>query len=170
MLTRKITMMAAALCVAGAAQADQPAAIADLTGKDGQSAGRVEIYDTDNGLLFRVSASGLSSGWHGFHVHETGDCGNDFKAAGGHYAPEGSAHGYMSENGAHAGDLPNIWADESGEAHADIHSAVLGMMDGSAPLMDADGSAIMIHAEGDNYQDVDSAGGRVACGVIEAAG
>ncbi|MGD9617290.1 MAG: superoxide dismutase family protein [Alphaproteobacteria bacterium] len=39
---------------------------------------------------------------------------------------------------------------------------------GPFPLLDGDGSAIMIHAAPDDYRDSDSAGGRIACGVVKA--
>merc|ERR1712062_753216 len=36
------------------------------------------------GVFFRGEIEGLSPGKHGFHVHQTGDTGNNCKAAGGH--------------------------------------------------------------------------------------
>ena len=42
----------------------------------------------------------------------------------------------------------------------------LSVAEGTAPLMDDDGSALIIHENGDTYQSDAGAGGRVACGVI----
>jgi Cu/Zn superoxide dismutase len=37
---------------------------------------------------------------------------------------------------------------------------------GPFPLLDNDGSAIMIHDHSDDYADMDSAASRIACGVV----
>lgn len=143
--------------------------MAMLADRDGQQAGEVHIYRTADGLLFRVAATGLSEGWHGFHVHETADCSGDFSAAGGHYAPDGADHGFLSDNVPHPGDLPNVYADAQGRVMADLQSTRLSVDGDEAPLFDDDGSAIMVHAQADNYQDVSSAGDRMLCGEIEQA-
>lgn len=159
----------AALMAAGPATAADPVATATLMDQEGQI-GMVEIFETADGLLLRANASGLEPGWHGFHIHETGICEGDFTSAGGHYAPDGSGHGFFTESGGHAGDLPNIYAESEGEARADFHTTRVTLDGETAPLMDDDGSAIVIHAEADTYESEAGAGGRVACGVIEAAG
>ncbi|MFD0859764.1 superoxide dismutase family protein [Roseovarius aquimarinus] len=159
------TATALALGLAAPAAADS-AAMASLNTADGQPAGTVQIRDANGGTLFHAELSGLAPGWHSFHVHETGSCEDGFKAAGGHYAPDGNGHGLMAEDGAHAGDLPNIYVHETGEAKAEFYSARLTVMEGDAPLMDEEGSAIMIHAQPDTHQSEAEAGDRVACGVI----
>ncbi|ETW12438.1 copper/Zinc superoxide dismutase [Roseivivax marinus] len=146
-----------------------PAAMATLMDQSGTEVGQVDIYETVEGLLFHVEATGMPEGAHGFHVHQTGECSDDFTSAGDHYQPGGNGHGLMSEEGAHAGDLPNVFADDSGNVRADLTSARLSMEDGDAPIMDDDGSAIIVHENGDTYSSDAGAGGRIACGVIEAA-
>jgi Cu-Zn family superoxide dismutase len=37
----------------------------------------------------------------------------------------------------------------------------------SAQLLDGDSSAIVVHEQADSYMDPASAGGRLACGVVE---
>ncbi len=166
-MTRTGLMMATAMAgmIAGAASA-QSGAMAILRGQDGQDAGHVIITQGPVGALFHAELSGLAPGWHSFHVHEFGSCDDGFDAAGDHYAPDGNGHGLMAEDGAHAGDLPNIHAGPDGVAMAEFYSSRLTVAGGAAPMMDDDGSAIVIHENADTYQSDAGAGGRVACGVI----
>lgn len=142
---------------------------------DGQDAGTVTFTQLANGVLVEADLQNLPEGEHGFHIHETGACEPDFQAAGGHYNPAGAEHGLDSPDGPHAGDLPNIHVMADGTAMVDHVASQLTLAaedDDEAPftLADADGSAIMVHAQPDDYQDVDSAGDRIACGVIAANG
>ncbi|MEN3791093.1 superoxide dismutase family protein [Fulvimarina sp. MAC3] len=139
-----------------------------MNAPDGSNRGTVTVIPTPNGLLFEAELTGLEPGQHGFHIHETGQCGNDFSAAGGHYNPTNKEHGYKSEGGPHAGDMPNFTADDSGNATFAVFNPNLSVSDGDAPVMDSDGSAIMVHGGADDYQSQPSgdAGDRVACGVI----
>jgi Cu-Zn family superoxide dismutase len=164
----------ASVCAAafGGALAGAPASAetagAELVGADGASMGTVEMRQGPTGVLISIEASGLTPGEHGLHIHQTGECqGPDFKSAGEHYAPGGSAHGYMSEGGPHAGDLPNITAGEDGTARVDHFTTLISLAeDATNTVFDADGSAVIIHENPDDYADADAAGGRIACGVI----
>lgn len=140
----------------------------EMMDAEGNSAGTVTLTDTANGLLIEAELTGLEPGWHGFHVHETGACTPDFGAAGEHYAPAGLGHGFKTGEKAHAGDLPNVYANEAGEAKAHIMAAGLTIEGGDAPLLDDDGSAIMVHAQADSYGAEAGAGDRVACGAVPA--
>ncbi|SFD70619.1 superoxide dismutase family protein [Roseivivax sediminis] len=173
MFTRTLAASTAALFVAGAAFAQdgemEPAAMATLMDQSGTEVGQVEIFETNDGLLFSLEATGIPEGGHGFHVHETGECSGDFTSAGDHYAPGGNSHGLMAEGGPHAGDLPNVYAGMEGNVRADVTSSVLSLEDGDAPVMDDDGSAIIVHEGPDSYGAEAGAGSRIACGVIETA-
>ena len=139
----------------------------DLVGTDGTSIGRVEIIDAARGLLLQVRAEGLTAGAHGLHVHETGSCDPPFRSAGGHYDPDGRSHGFLSDDGPHAGDLPNLVVGE-GESLV-VHDVwVRGLSLGA--LEEGDGSAIVIHAGPDDYRTdpAGAAGSRVACAAIRA--
>jgi superoxide dismutase, Cu-Zn family len=130
--------------------------------------GRVALTQTPNGVIVSLDAKGLSEGEHGFHIHETGACEPDFKAAGDHYNPGGTEHGMKNEAGAHAGDMPNIYAGADGVARADAFLDQVSLEDSAeGTLFDEDGSAIIIHAQADTYEAEAGAGDRVACGVIE---
>jgi Cu-Zn family superoxide dismutase len=153
--------------------------------------GTVTIERTRGGeLAITGRLSGLAPGFHGFHIHEIGVCDPDatdpagnptpFSTAGGHLNPAGVPHGQ------HAGDLPVLYVSGDGSARTtfDTDSARL------AQILDANGSAFIIHAEADNYANIPNrytsstngqsgpddatlatgdSGGRVACGVIAAA-
>lgn len=142
-------------------------ASATLTGADGAAMGTVTLTQGPNGVLIAADVHGLSPGPHGFHIHGVGACSPDFTAAGGHFAPGGEGHGFMHEDGTHAGDLPNIHAGADGAARADVFSdAVTLARNSDGSLFDDDGSAIIIHARPDSYGEDPGAGDRVACGVI----
>ena len=164
-----------AACLAGPALAqsdmtENPAATATLANSDGQNVGEVKVFEAAEGVLIRVTAEGIDEGWHGFHLHETGDCSAvDFSSAGSHYAPDGKAHGTLTDNAPHAGDLPNVHADAEGKVAADVTSVALTVDGDVAPMMDDDGSAFIIHQGPDSYGEEAGAGPRIACGVVEAA-
>ena len=143
-------------------------ATARMQGVDGADMGTVTIEQGPRGLIIQANVHGLSEGGHGFHIHETGTCEPDFTAAGGHLNLEGRSHGERAAAGTHTGDLPNLYAGPGGMARADVFTDK-ATLDGNAPhtLFDTDGSAIIIHAGPDDYLDMASAGGRVACGVIQ---
>lgn len=164
--------IAIAACCAGLTAAPalaQDAAHARLVGPGGEEMGTVTLAQSrDDGVLVQVEATGLPSGWHGFHIHEVGQCEPDFSAAGDHYNPDGSGHGFLAEGGHHAGDLPNIHADDSGAARADAFTTRVSLKEDAAnTVFDSDGSAFIVHERPDSYGEDAGAGGRIACGVIE---
>jgi Cu-Zn family superoxide dismutase len=166
------------LPVAGAAQepvrdsAREPAtATADLRDGDGRPVGTATLVETPrSGVLLRVAVHDLPPGTHAFHIHETGSCeAPDFTSAGGHYDPHGHAHGVLHGEGAHAGDLLNVVITESGASEFErLAVGVTLHPDGAGSLLDADGSAIVIHAGADDYESQPSgaAGSRIVCGVV----
>jgi superoxide dismutase, Cu-Zn family len=136
----------------------------------GKSAGTVKITEGTKGVLFTVTATGLTPGWHGVHIHGSGDCSDHaahFQKAGGHAMSEGQKHGFFAPMGPHDGDLPNIWIAANGEGSAEFFSTMFS----GALLKDKDGSALMIHAGPDDHMTDPSgnSGDRVSCGVISAA-
>ena len=152
------------------AAADQQSATASLKNREGEDVGTVELHQTPNGVHLIANLTGLEAGEHGFHIHETGQCEGDFTSAGGHYNPDGSEHGFMVEGGPHAGDFPNIHVPEGGELTIEHVNDRVSLEEGAeGALRDDDGSAIIIHANADDYESQPSgdAGDRIACGVIE---
>ncbi len=141
-------------------------ATAQMHGANGDEMGTVTITQGPRGLLIQARLTGLSEGWHGFHIHETGSCDPDFTAAGGHYNPTSIGHGVLHEDGHHPGDTVNIYAHADGVANADQYTVDATLGSGTATLFDDDGSVIIVHEGPDSYGADPAAGGRVACGVI----
>lgn len=164
----------AALFLAGAAVAQAPltktATIKDAKGAD---IGTVTLTDAPKGVLLHIEASGLTPGWHGIHFHEKGDCSDaGFKLSGGHvHTMTPSVHGLLNPQATDQGDLTNIYAGTDGKAMAEIFSPLVALhaVTDRANLLDADGSAIVIHASPDDYstQPIGGAGARVACAVVK---
>lgn len=164
----------AAILLAGAAFAQAPltrtTTIKDAKGAD---IGTIKLTDAPKGVLLHVEASGLTPGWHGIHFHEKGDCSDaGFKLSGGHvHTMTPSVHGLLNPQATDQGDLTNIYAGADGKATAEIFSPLVALHAGTdrANLLDADGSAIVIHASPDDYttQPIGGAGARVACAVVK---
>lgn len=136
---------------------------------DGTSAGTVELVSNDGALSFEVAVTGIPEGTHGFHLHTTGQCeAPGFTSAGGHLNPAEREHGRENPAGSHLGDLPNLVVNADGTASTTV---ALDAESGNAidSLFDADGTAVMIHADPDDYRTdpTGNAGSRIACGVLE---
>lgn len=136
--------------------------------------GTVTVTEAPHGVLIRIEAAGLSAGWHGTHFHTVADCSDaGFKASGGHVhamGAAGSVHGLLNAAGTDQGDLPNIFAASDGRVTVDLYAPGLSLQaaDGRLSLLDADGSALVIHAGPDDYrsQPIGGAGARVACAPL----
>lgn len=162
---------AAVLATAAAAGNDGAEhAVATLVDTAGNVVGSARFTEDATGILHvNVKVKGLTPGLHGIHLHAVGACAPTFAAAGGHHNPLGAQHGLDNPTGAHAGDLPNLVVNAAGIGHLDATSDRATLSAGPTSLFDADGSAIVIHAnEDDQVTDpTGNSGGRVACGVIE---
>ena len=141
---------------------------ADIVNGAGETIGSIEIMATPSGMNhITVTAEGIEPGVHGIHLHETGLCEGDFSSAGGHIAGD-AEHGVHVEGGPHPGDLPNAHVQEDGMLAVEVFSDEFEIAE---HLMDADGSAFIIHAGADDYESQPSgdAGGRVGCAVLAPA-
>lgn len=145
-----------------------------LVNAEGGSAGTATIHQGSTGVLIRIEATGLTPGWHGLHLHAVGQCAAPFTSAGAHIQHhEGTTpHGYLNAEGPDSGDLPNLYVSADGRGFAEVFTtaASLNPNGPGQPLIDSDGSAIVIHANPDDHssQPIGGAGARVACGVIQA--
>ena len=148
--------------------ADAPRSLtAQLAGAEGQSFGTAMLAETASGQIhLTLTLEGLPEGTRAIHIHETGSCEPpDFASAGGHLAG-GHDHGAQAPGGMHAGDLPNIIVGADGSYQGEVLTSNLTM----DQVMDEDGSALVIHADADDYisQPAGNAGDRIACGVLTA--
>ena len=169
----KMILVATTLALGGAAHADETVTMNVVDEKGvGKAIGEVAISETQYGVVFTPSLTGLEPGLHGFHVHQNPSCEpkeQDGKmvpalSAGGHYDPESTKRHDLPWGDGHLGDLPALFVDADGNANNPV----------LAPRMkigDVKGRALMIHAGGDNHSDhpkpLGGGGARVACGVIK---
>ena len=168
---RPLHILAAGLSLSAATLLPALAGTSDLKGPDGSARGTVTVSAAPKGVVLKIEAKGLTPGWHGIHFHEKGSCADPkFTSAGSHvHSAMPVVHGLLNPNANDAGDLPNIHADADGRATAELYSTLVTVSGGPAPaLMDADGSAVVIHAKPDDHssQPIGGAGDRVACAVI----
>ena len=141
-------------------------AVAMLMTADGQEAGTATATQEGDSVAISFEGRNLPAGTHGVHVHMVGSCEPDFSAAGGHWNPTEQTHGLEDPEGQHAGDMPNLEVDEDGSGSIQYTLEGGATFDG---LMDADGSAFIVHAgEDDQVTDPSGdSGDRIACGVFE---
>lgn len=171
---KRLAICLATLAFTAPALAQDATATANMMDLEGKSLGTLELTTVDGHVHISGALTGLPGGDHGIHIHETGDCdaAGKFESAGGHFNPTDNQHGMENPEGAHAGDLPNIAATaEGGGALVDITAESVTLGEGDNSLFDADGSAIVVHADPDDYRSdpAGNSGDRIACGVIEAA-
>lgn len=148
----------------------------DLNGQSGQQGqpGQQDPNMMMNKVMVTIQVQGLTPGFHGMHMHMIGNCGDagtgPFTAAGEHLSM-GTAHP------THEGDFPALLVNNDGTGYLSFETDRLVV----ANLMDADGSALIIHANPDNYANIPErygtpdqetlnagdSGERVACGALQ---
>jgi Cu-Zn family superoxide dismutase len=190
-------VVAAAMLFAFGRAGDRPVASAVLRLADGRTAGRVDFFDADPGVLIRARVdlpAGLAGvpGFHGFHVHANDDALNGngcvallqepsktwFASADAHLDHGGNAHPQ------HAGDMPSIYVGAGGHGELEFRSDRL-------PVADLTDRAVVLHVGPDNFGRVPTgaaaqdytansadatkatqlggnSGDRLACGLIGA--
>ncbi|HEX2047465.1 MAG TPA: superoxide dismutase family protein [Acidimicrobiales bacterium] len=155
-----------------------PGTTAEMIGVDGASVGRVTFTEADGRLAVEGRFTNLPPGFHGFHVHAVGRCERGtpaFMSAGGHMVLGDQAHPV------HAGDQPVLMVLADGTAEIRFTTDRYRLSD----LQTAEGRAVIVHANPDNYANVPTryvrqpdattlstgdAGDRIACGVVGGGG
>ena len=158
---------------------------ADLRDPSGAEIGTVDFAVDGTIVTITAEVEGLPAGFKGFHIHAIGKCEpnsanptdpskvGDFLSAGGHLGAGSAAHP------GHEGDLTSLQVREDGSAELVTTTDAFDI----AGVLDADGSAVMVHAGPDNFGNIPSryapggpdadtqatgdSGGRAACGVVE---
>lgn len=152
----------------------QLGASAELTDAQGNVIGDVNLTSPAAGDAFvtvQVGLSpdaGLAPGEYALHVHQVGTCSPTFDAAGDHLNPEGAQHGLLNPSGPHVGDLPNVVVGQDGTTTYAVSTKLLTLEPGGS-VFDDDGSAIILHVQGDDYITDPSgeSGDPLACGVMQ---
>ncbi|MGJ8513845.1 superoxide dismutase family protein [Carnimonas bestiolae] len=146
---------------------------APLLDEHNANIGQVTVSAIPSGVILRVEAQHLTPGWHGMHFHEQAECkGPDFKSSGAHvHTADKVVHGVRNAKANDSGDLPNLYAHKDGSATVEVFSPLVSLTPGknSRPaLLDSDGSALVIHAQPDDYQSqpIGGSGDRVACASL----
>jgi len=136
--------------------------------KGNATSGTVNFREQGNGVLVTAHVSGLTPGAHGFHIHDKGDCSaSDGTSAGGHFNPAGKPHGHPEHAERHAGDLPQLLANASGNAELNVVVSGITIGEGASNIV---GRGLIVHAAPDDFktQPTGNSGARLACAVIEA--
>jgi Cu-Zn family superoxide dismutase len=165
-----VSLLAITAGIATGRAGEGRSAKAVLHDTNGTKVGVVRFTEHRGGVRVRVEVSGLTAGFHGFHIHAVGECTPPFTSAAGHLNPGGAGHP------AHAGDMPVLLVNADGTGEARFASD-------RVTLTDLVGRAVIVHAGPDNYANIPTryaaggpdattlatgdAGGRAACGVIE---
>ena len=148
---------------------DAPRATANLQSTKGSTVRGIANFVQLSGKV-RVAAnvSGLKpNSQFGFHIHEAGDCSSgDGMSAKGHFNPLAKPHGHHSTMERHAGDMPNLQSDASGNASITADLDVITVTSGTTSIV---GRGLIVHVQPDDYksQPVGNAGARSACAVIQ---
>lgn len=146
-------LLIASLALTAAAPAAAPRTYA-LKGAAGASTGQIILTDAPKGVILRVQAHGLTPGWRAIHFHEKADCSDAmFKSAGSYvHMTMPAVHGLLNPDANDLGDLPNLFVSSDGTGTAEHFSPMVAMTTGTAraDLLDADGSALVIHAKPDD--------------------
>jgi Cu-Zn family superoxide dismutase len=162
-------LIAAALLAAGCASMAPrgPAATAKLEPTKGNTAsGTVTFTQKGDKVVVEAKVAGLTSGNHGFHIHEKGDCSSgDGMSAGGHFNPRGKPHAAPTTTDRHTGDMPMLVADVSGNATLVVEIDLMTIGSGENDIV---GRGLIVHKDADDFttQPTGNSGARVACGVI----
>ena len=144
-------------------------------GPDSLVSGMAILTEGPAGVVIRIRLTDLPvearSAWHAIHLHTRADCSGDgFASAGSHVGAGDNGHGLLAPDGPEAGDLPNVWADAAGYVNAEFHATAITLTHapGRARLLDADGSALVMHAGPDDHVSTPAgdSGPRIACGEI----
>ena len=96
-----------------------------------------------------------SPSFYGFHIHENGDCSNNFANTGSHYNPDEQLHPN------HVGDLPPLMSMD-GYALMYVYAQQLN-------LEDIIGRSVIVHSKPEDFttQPSGNSGDKIACGVIQ---
>ena len=123
--------------------------------------GVINFYQTNWGLVIEAEFTNLPNTtanaprFLGFHLHENGNCNDNFTNTGMHYNPTEADHPY------HLGDFPSI-LNSNGYAY-------LAFYDGYLSLPAILGRSVIVHSQRDDFSSQPSgdSGDKIACGIVQ---
>lgn len=143
---------------------ERPEAAAWVTGNTANPrlSGLVKFYQTTYGGVLveaeifnlpNIEAQG-SSNFYAFHIHEFGNCSDNFQKAGGHFNPTNASHPN------HAGDMPPLMGNQG--------YAWTAFYDKRFAIDEIIGKSVIIHAGRDDFtsQPSGDSGPMIGCGEI----
>ncbi|MDD6571656.1 MAG: superoxide dismutase family protein [Thermoflexaceae bacterium] len=142
---------------------NRPQAMAWIRGNEANPglSGLVKFYATSyGGVLVEAEIFGLpdkkehSSDFYAFHIHEDGDCLDNFAHVGSHYNPG------KTEHPQHAGDLIPLLSNQG--------YAWVSFYDKRFTIPEIIGRAVIIHGHRDDFttQPSGDSGEKIGCGII----
>ncbi|KAF5306168.1 hypothetical protein FQR65_LT07444 [Abscondita terminalis] len=131
----------------------------------------VQRHPPTGPVFVKGNITGLPSGKHGLHIHQSGDLRHGCEKLGGHFNPFLLQHGGPKDGLRHAGDLGNVKAKEDGSATIEFVDPLLSLVGGGRSIV---GRAVVITENEDDLgrggtaESVTSgsSGKPIACGVI----
>ncbi|MBW3536403.1 MAG: superoxide dismutase family protein [Actinobacteria bacterium] len=186
LIALSLVVLFGAMASVGVAWANHPTrATARLIDTNGLSAGTVtfQVIEGKMAVTANVLLPRQFAGFHGFHLHRIGKCDPNATDNEGKRSPFLSASGHIGSedahnHGLHDGDLPPLLVNRDGHARMSVRTDHISF----DRLFDADGTAVMIHLDPDNFAHIPSryapngpdaatlatgdAGGRTVCGVV----
>ncbi len=142
----------------------------ETVGEDKKEVGQLFLRPVEGGVQVYGKLMNMQPGKTvALHIHETGSCAMGGQAAGSHFNPDNFPHSSPDDVRGHAGDLPNLTANEDGVAtinyvNNQISTDVVGKYS-------VNRLAFIVHANADDYttQPSGNSGDRIACGIITKA-
>lgn len=146
---------------------NRPQALAWITGNNAHPglSGLVKFYDTPyGGILIESEVFGLpnismqnTTDFYAMHIHQNGDCSDNFSKTGEHYSPTVSSHPN------HAGDLLPLFGNQ-GYSWSVFYDKRLH-------TRDILGRSVIIHSSRDDFtsQPSGDSGEKIGCGVIRSS-
>ena len=134
--------------------------------------GKIKFKQYKNKCKVSYCINNLSSGDHGFHVHEYGDITKGCKSGCSHFNPDNKTHGGRNSKIRHVGDLGNINSNSHRIAKGAFYDNYISLDYKNKNCIL--GRMIVIHKDpddlgkGDNDESLitGNAGDRIACGII----
>lgn len=129
--------------------------------------GDIFFYQLQDGVYIKAYITGIptkksngeESHFHGFHIHQNGDCSvgtshAPFPSTGDHFNPTNKPHPF------HAGDLPPILSSNG--------IGILSVYTDNFTVNDIIGKSIILHESADDFitQPSGNSGLKIACGII----